>query len=69
MSERTVNRRFKLAVGAPPLKHLQALRIEVAKRLLETKRLSVDAVSVRVGYGDLSTFRRLFQARDGSVAD
>jgi transcriptional regulator GlxA family with amidase domain len=65
VSERTINRRFKRAVGAPPLHYLQALRIEMAKGLLETKGLSVDAVSERVGYGDLSTFRRLFKKQTG----
>jgi transcriptional regulator GlxA family with amidase domain len=64
-SARTVNRRFHHAVGAPPLQHLQAMRIEVAKRLLETTPLHVDEVSARVGYGDLSTFRRLFKRTTG----
>lgn len=65
VSERTLNRRFKQAVGAPPLHYLQTLRIDVAKRLLETRRLKVDSVSARVGYGDLSTFRRLFKRETG----
>lgn len=65
VSERTVNRRFKLAIGEAPLRYLQSLRIDVAKRLLETKGLNVDAVSERVGYGDLSTFRRLFRRETG----
>ncbi|CAD6516395.1 hypothetical protein LMG28727_01317 [Paraburkholderia kirstenboschensis] len=34
VSERTLNRRFKEAVGLAPLTYLQNLRIEVAKRLL-----------------------------------
>lgn len=65
VSERTVNRRFKLAIGETPLGHLQSLRIELAKRLFETTKLSVDAVSERVGYVDLSTFRRLFKRETG----
>lgn len=65
VSERTLNRRFKLAVGEAPLKYLQALRVDVAKRLLETKRLNVDAVGGRVGYNDLSTFRKLFKRETG----
>lgn len=65
VSERTVNRRFKLALGETPLGHLQSLRIELAKRLLETTPLSVEAVSERAGYGDLSTFRRLFKREAG----
>jgi transcriptional regulator GlxA family with amidase domain len=65
VSERTLNRRFKLATGNAPLQYLQTLRVDVAKRLLENKGLHVDAVSERVGYGDLSTFRRLFKRETG----
>jgi transcriptional regulator GlxA family with amidase domain len=65
VSERTLNRRFKQAIGEPPLHYLQSLRVDVAKRLLETERLNVGAVSERVGYGDLSTFRRLFKRETG----
>ncbi len=65
VSERTLNRRFKLAVGEAPLQYLQALRVDVAKRLIESKRLKLDAVSARVGYNDLSTFRRLFKRETG----
>ncbi|WP_375312711.1 helix-turn-helix domain-containing protein [Bradyrhizobium sp. A5] len=65
VSERTLNRRFKQTTGKAPLHYLQSLRIDVAKRLLETKDLTMDAVSRRVGYGDLSTFRRLFKRETG----
>jgi transcriptional regulator GlxA family with amidase domain len=65
VSERTINRRFELALGAPPLKYLQTLRIEVAKRLLEEKRLDLDAVCERVGYADLGGFRQLFKRVTG----
>jgi transcriptional regulator GlxA family with amidase domain len=65
VSERTLNRRFKHATGEAPLHYLQSLRVDVAKRLLETKDLHVDAVSERVGYHDLSTFRRLFKRETG----
>jgi transcriptional regulator GlxA family with amidase domain len=33
--------------------------------LLATTGLGVDAVAARVGYGDLSTFRRLFRRETG----
>jgi len=65
VSERTLNLRFKRATGEAPLHYLQSLRVDVAKRLLETKDLHVDAVSERVGYQDLSTFRRLFKRETG----
>jgi transcriptional regulator GlxA family with amidase domain len=65
VSERTLNRRFKEAVGMAPLTYLQNLRIEVAKRLLETRPVALEAVSQRVGYGDISTFRQLFKRKTG----
>jgi transcriptional regulator GlxA family with amidase domain len=65
VSERTLNRRFKLAVGEAPLQYLQALRVDVAKRLIESRRLKLEAVGARVGYNDLSTFRRLFKRETG----
>ena len=65
VSERTLNRRFKRATGEAPLQYLQSLRVDVAKRLLQTRRLTVDAVGERVGYRDLSIFRRLFKRQTG----
>jgi transcriptional regulator GlxA family with amidase domain len=65
VSERTLNRRFKLATGEAPLQYLQSLRVAVAKRLLEGRGTSVEAVATRVGYHDLSTFRRLFRRETG----
>lgn len=65
ISERSVIRRFKQAVGETPVQHLQRLRIESAKRLLETTNLSLDQVCERVGYEDLSSFRRLFKREAG----
>jgi transcriptional regulator GlxA family with amidase domain len=52
-------------VGDAPLEYLQTLRVEVAKRLLESGGIGVDVVSQRVGYGDLSTFRQLFKRKTG----
>lgn len=67
VSERTLNRRFKQAVGYAPLAYLQTLRVEVAKHLLESGRISLEAVSRRVGYGDVSTFRQLFKRKTVSA--
>ena len=69
VSERTLNRRFKLATGGPPLRYLQSLRIDVAKLLLEAREPSLETVSEQVGYGDLSTFRQLFRRETGGLAD
>lgn len=63
VSERTLHRRFKQAVGDSPVGYLQTLRVEVAKRLLESGEVHIDAIGERVGYSDLSTFGQLFKRK------
>ena len=63
--ERTLKRRFKRATGMALLDYVQNLRIEDAKRLLESSALAVDDISFEVGYEDPSFFRRLFKRRTG----
>jgi transcriptional regulator GlxA family with amidase domain len=63
--ERTLKRRFKAATGTTLIDYLQNLRVEEAKRLLESGSLPVDEVSAEVSYEDPSFFRRLFKRRTG----
>ncbi|MBS7662161.1 helix-turn-helix domain-containing protein [Pseudomonas lalucatii] len=63
--ERTLKRRFKAATGTSLIAYLQNLRIEEAKRLLETGSLAVDEISAAVSYEDPSFFRRLFKRCTG----
>jgi transcriptional regulator GlxA family with amidase domain len=63
--ERTLKRRFKAATGVTLIDYLQNVRIEEAKRLLETGQMPVDEISVEVSYEDASFFRRLFKRRTG----
>jgi transcriptional regulator GlxA family with amidase domain len=65
--ERTVKRRFKQATGLTLIDYVQNLRIEEAKRLLETSERPVDDISAGVGYEDASFFRRVFKRRTGLV--
>ncbi len=58
---RTLTRRFVKAVGVTPLKYLQRLRVEQAKRLLSTTDNAVERVAERVGYADVAGFRRVFE--------
>lgn len=62
---RTLKRRFKAATGLTLIDFVQNLRVEEAKRLLESQRTAVDDISVQVGYEDASFFRRLFKRRTG----
>ena len=61
MTERTLKRRFKLATGDSPITYLQRLRIESAKKLLESGRDSVESITHTIGYEDVSSFIRLFK--------
>ncbi|MAR92410.1 MAG: helix-turn-helix domain-containing protein [Pseudomonadota bacterium] len=61
VSPRTFIRRFNQATGKPPKQYFQKLRIDEAKRLLESTSLSVDDITEKVGYVDVSSFRRLFK--------
>jgi len=65
VSYRTLHRRFAAAAGMPPLAYLQALRVEHAKELLESTRLSLEQILEQIGYGDASAFRRLFMRSTG----
>ncbi|CAM5224917.1 AraC family transcriptional regulator [Alishewanella longhuensis] len=62
LSKRTLMRRFKAALKDTPLNYLQRLRIEHAKRLLETTNQPVEQIVLQVGYEDVSSFRKLFIA-------
>jgi transcriptional regulator GlxA family with amidase domain len=63
--EPTLKRHFRSATGMPLIDHLQNLRVEHGKQLLETTDLPVEEVSAAAGYADPSFFRRLFRRRVG----
>ena len=56
---------FKDETGLPPAKYLRLLRMERAKKLLETSYLSVKEVMARVGLADESHFVRNFKSVHG----
>lgn len=65
VSDRTLLRRFRRATGYAPSQYLQAIRLERARELLETTRDSLQRITDRVGYEDVSSFRRLFKQSIG----
>ena len=65
MSYRTFERRFKQATGDSPLVYLQKVRINAAKVLLEGPYATFEEVTYRVGYEDISSFRKIFQRHTG----
>jgi AraC family transcriptional regulator len=56
---------FKAETGVSPAHYLRALRMELAKRLLETSFLSVKQIMNCVGFKDRSHFERDFKATYG----
>lgn len=65
LTRRTFARRFQTAMARRPIDHVEALRIEGARRLLEMGGDAVDDVGYRVGYEDPTFFRRLFKRTTG----
>ena len=65
MSPRNFTRRFKSATGRLPGSYLQAMRVAIAKEMLEGGARSVQVVSAAVGYDDAGILSRLVQAPTG----
>lgn len=64
---RNFKRRFKDATGCTPIGYLQTLRLERAKQMLESTRMTLASITYAVGYEDSNSFRRLFQQRVGML--
>ncbi|MFL1420079.1 GlxA family transcriptional regulator [Pseudomonas fildesensis] len=64
---RNFKRRFKEATGYTPIAYVQTLRLERAKQLLESTRMTLESITYAVGYEDSNSFRRLFQQRVGML--
>lgn len=60
MSVRNLNRRFLAATGLSPRQYLRMVRIEAAKRMLESQNAPIDRIAEAVGYGDTRAFIRAF---------
>ncbi len=65
LSSRTFSRRFRQVTGMAPITFQQNLRLEDAKRQLESTKSSVETISINIGYDNVVSFRRLFKKRVG----
>ncbi len=61
MPERSFKRRFQQTTGMAPLEYVHALRLEEAKRRLESGNESIETIARQVGYEDAGFFSRLFR--------
>lgn len=62
---RNFDRRFIRATGNTPVEYVQRLKIESAKKALETSRKSIHEVMYEVGYSDVKAFREVFRKFTG----
>ena len=65
LSRRNFERRFKKATSNTPVEYLQRVKIEAAKKSLESGRESVNEVMYAVGYSDSKAFRSIFKKITG----
>ena len=68
VSARTFKRRFRAATGETTISYVQRIRVERAKRVLETGSAPIEEISWAVGYEDPASFRRLFKRVTGLTA-
>ncbi|MFC9324075.1 GlxA family transcriptional regulator [Kitasatospora sp. NPDC057015] len=61
LSERHFARVFKQETGASPASYVEAARVEVARRLLETTDGALDRVAAAAGLGSAETLHRAFR--------
>ena len=67
MSDRTLSRHVRIATGRSTSSLLQSVRINKARMLLETSKLTVEQVAQRVGYVDTTALRRLMRKVMGAT--
>jgi transcriptional regulator GlxA family with amidase domain len=65
VGRRNFDRRFIRATGNTPVEYLQRVKIESAKKALETSRKTINEVMYDVGYSDVKAFREVFRKVTG----
>ena len=69
MSVRSFQRVFTAEVGEPPARYVERIRVDLARRLLETEREGVESIARRCGFGTAETMRRAFFRHVGASPD
>ena len=65
IGRRTFDRRFRKATGNTPAEYIQRVKVEIAKKNLETSRKTVNEVMYATGYADIKAFREVFRKITG----
>ncbi|PZD79430.1 AraC family transcriptional regulator [Mesonia sp. K7] len=61
MSRRNIERRFKKATHNTLAQYIQRVKVEAAKKLIESTRKNIGEVMLEVGYNDEKSFRNIFK--------
>jgi transcriptional regulator GlxA family with amidase domain len=65
VGRRSLERRFKKATSNTVSEYIQRVKIEAAKKDLETGRKNINEVMYDVGYSDIKAFRTIFKKITG----
>lgn len=65
IGKRHFERRFKKATNNTPVEYIQRVKIEAAKKHLETSTKNINEVMYDVGYSDTKSFRTVFKKITG----
>ena len=65
LGRRNMERRFKKATSNTVVEYIQRVKIEAAKKNLETSRKNINEVMYEVGYSDTKAFRTIFKRITG----
>ena len=65
MSERHLARLFRAETGTTVAQHVEGVRVETARHLLESSDAGLDTIARRSGFGTVETFHRSFKRRTG----
>lgn len=65
LGRRNFDRRFIKATGNTPVEYTQRVKMEAAKKALETSRKSINEIMYEVGYSDVKAFREVFRKITG----
>jgi transcriptional regulator GlxA family with amidase domain len=67
MSQRTLSRHLRAATGHSALALVQRVRLNRARMLIESSRMTIDRVAEQVGYEDATALRRLMRRTAGAA--
>jgi transcriptional regulator GlxA family with amidase domain len=65
MSVRHFSRSFRAETGVSPAAYVERVRVETARRLLESSQNAVEQIATRAGFGTPEALRRAFARRVG----